>query len=338
MSLPPAAAAPEPQDSAAELAEQVRSLSGAAVAVVTLADDLQPWISQGSGLQDQERAAATSLALQTLLHRRPWLVMDCLEDGALATHPAVGGAPWLRRLLGVPILAADGRLLGGLCALDFDPLPFPPGCLQALQSLADGVALTQERRMLERDLQRLRERRQALTQGGDPAPTAQPGPVQLERQVCLHALRTLFGLEVTSGAALLRLECREVERFAAIVGIEGLADLMCSVAARIAAELPADASYCRFGEEEFLLLVPHLGDLAALRDLAARLVERVGVPCPVGVHTLPLQVAVGAALLDGSQRTLGSVLSEVGVARGLAGSGTPAGFRLVDAGLRHQVR
>ncbi|MFM7268937.1 MAG: EAL domain-containing protein [Cyanobium sp.] len=316
----------------------MRAISGAAVALVMLADQPQAWSSPTHALKEQEIRAASSLALQTLLHRQPWVVGDCLENGELAFHPAVCGAPWLRRLLGVPIHGGDGRLIGCLCALDFDPLPFAQGCLEALHSLAAAVALTQERRMLEEGLQRLRERRPAPAEGGDPAAVHQPAPVQLERQICLEALKTLFGLGSVSGAALLRLECRDVERYVATVGMEGLADLMGTVTVRIGAVLPAEATFCRFGEEEFLLVVPHLADLDALRTLASRLVESVGVPCRVGMHTLPLQVAVGAVLLDGSQRMLGSVLSEVGVARRLAASGSHEGFRLVDAGLRHQVR
>lgn len=338
MRPPPSQGGPELYESPVALAEKVRALSGAALALVVLVDQPKAWSSRANALTEQEIKAAGSLALLTLLHRQPWVLRDCLEDEALAFHPAVCGAPWLRRLLGVPILAGDGRLLGCLCALDFDPLPFAQGCLEALQSLAEAVALAQERRMLEQELERLREPRPMLAEGGDPAAIPQPAPVQLERQVCLEALETLFGLEIVSGFALLRLECREVECYLATVGIVGVADLMRTVAGRIGAVLPAEATFCRFGEEEFLLVVPHLADLSALRTLASRLVESVGVPCRVGMHTLPLHVAVGAVLLDGSQPLLGSVLSEVGVARRLAARGSHDGFRLVDAGLRHQVR
>jgi hypothetical protein len=44
--------------------------------------------------------------------------------------------------------------------------------------------------------------------------------------------------------------------FATTVGMEGLAALMAAVADRIAAILPRQASFCRYGDEEFLLWCP----------------------------------------------------------------------------------
>ena len=82
------------------------------------------------------------------------------------------------------------------------------------------------------------------------------GPHLLETPVCLAGLEALFSLRAAEGFAQLRLDCRDLDRFATTVGMEGLAALMAAVADRIAAILPRQASFCRYGDEEFLLWCP----------------------------------------------------------------------------------
>jgi len=332
---------------AADLAERVALQAGTAAALVALADGAGGWQCTLHGLEGSEGAGAVkALALQTLLLEQPWIVADALEDPTLRHHPAVVRSPWIRRLLGVPIRAVSGRVLGCLCAIDFEPGAPSTTTLVALRDLADVEALGQERQELARELRRQRRQRLRGQAGPDPARVAEEagllqdavGPRLLESSVCLQGLEALFSLRAAEGFALLRLDCRDVDRFAATVGMEGLAALMAAVADRITAILPRQASFCRYGEEEFLLLVPRLADANALVALAAELVKAVSAPYRIASHSLPLAVAVGAAQVDGSFASAAALLSEVGVARRLAASGGGAGFRLVDASMRRQVR
>lgn len=332
--------------SPAELAEQVALVAGSAVALVALADGAGGWHCTLHGLEGCDGAGAVkALALQTLLLEQPWIVGDALEDPALRLHPAVVRSPWIRRLLGVPIRCLAGRVLGCLCAIDFEPGAPSTAMLAALRDLADAEALAQERRELARELRRRRRMRlrgasapEAGRLQDDGLPEAAAGPRLLETTVCLEALEALFSLRAAEGFALLRLDCRDVDRFATTVGMDGLAALMAAVADRIAAIVPRQSSFCRYGDEEFLLLVPRLADANALAALAAELVTAVSAPYRIASHALPLAVAVGAAQVDGSFVSAAALLSEVGVARRLAASGGGAGFRLVDASMRRQVR
>jgi EAL domain-containing protein (putative c-di-GMP-specific phosphodiesterase class I) len=336
--------------SAPALADRIRQISGCAMALVALADGRGDWswslrgqdskADEGSVCPGPAGHGAAGLALQTLLQRRPWLVDDALEDPLLGLHPAVIGSPWVRRLAGIPILAGDGRVLGCLCAIDFEPQPFRPGVIAALEAMATTLAHSLERQELGQQLRRMR-RNPAASSGDAVAPpaTEPEGPWPLQREVCLQGLKALFRVGAAEGIALLRLECLAVEGYVAAMGVEGLAVVMDAVAEGIRTVLPPEASFCRFAEEEFLLLVPQVQDIASLRSLAARLVAEVSAaPYRIGADTLTVAVAVGASLLDGSQPSLGSALSEVGVARRLAAASPGGGFRLVDAGLRRKVR
>jgi EAL domain-containing protein (putative c-di-GMP-specific phosphodiesterase class I) len=248
----------------------------------------------------------------------------------------------VRRLVGVPVLAGDGRVLGCLCAIDFEPRPFRPELLQTLEAMATGLAHILERQEIGLRLRQLRRCPAAPSPEAMPPQPGRPesgGPWLLSRQVCLQGLKALFRLGAAEDIALLRLECLAVEGYVTAMGVEGLAVLMDAVAEGIRAVLPPQASFCRFAEEEFLLLVPQVPDLASLSALAARLVSEVSAaPYRIGNDTLAVALAVGASLLDGSQPNLGSALSEVGVARRLAASRPGGGFRLVDASLRRKVR
>jgi EAL domain-containing protein (putative c-di-GMP-specific phosphodiesterase class I) len=343
------------------LADRVLAISGFPLALVALTDERGDWSwslrgsdptaiatdpgtgatgSRSLGL-DTPCPQTTSLALQTLLHRRPWLVDDALEDPQLGLHPAVVGSPWVRRLVGLPVLARDGRVLGCLCAIDFEPRPLSPERLQSLEGMATALAHTLERQELSLRLRQLRRLRSVPSSDGtpQPAPPDGNGPWLLSRQVCLQGLGALFRLGAAEGIALLRLECLAVEGYVTALGVEGLAVLMAAVAEGIGTLLPPQASFCRYAEEEFLLLVPQVPDLASLSALAARLVAEVSAtPYRIGHETLSVALAVGATLLDGSQPDLGSALAEVGVARRLAAASPGGGFRLVDAVLRRQVR
>jgi len=357
--------------SAQSLADRVLAISGFPLALVALTDERGDWswslrgadpaagatapnpaainpgahgaATPGSGAPSLETPTpqTASLALQTLLHRCPWLVDDTLQDPLIGLHPAVVGSPWVRRLAGFPVQARDGRVLGCLCAIGFEPQPFSPELIETLEAMAIDLARSLEIQELSLRLRQLRRPQPSPSSEGmaQPAPPDAGGPWLLRRQVCLQGLEALFQVRAAEGIALLRLECLAVEGYVTAMGVEGLAVLMDAVAEGIGTLLPPQASFCRFAEEEFLLLVPQVPDLASLSALAARLVAQVSAtPYRIGNDTLAVALAVGATLLDGSQPDLGSALSEVGVARRLAAAEPGGGFRLVDAVLRRKVR
>ncbi len=70
----------------------------------------------------------------------PCVVPDASLDPRFSDHPLVRSEPFVRFFAGVPLLSAEGAVLGTLCAMDCAPRPPPPfrdiGRLQALAALA----------------------------------------------------------------------------------------------------------------------------------------------------------------------------------------------------------
>jgi EAL domain-containing protein (putative c-di-GMP-specific phosphodiesterase class I)/GGDEF domain-containing protein len=329
------ASAPFPDRAAlSDLAARVRSLTGFAAAVVALADPENGWGRASSGVEEEgDGTVLTSLALQTLLRKRPWLVTDCLEDGDLRLHPSVVGRPWLRSLAGFPLIASGGRVLGALCALGFDPASLDEGSRQAMEALVR--SLVQEIQRLGLDLERRR-----LGQGpaASPLPSIVPARAELvERERLLEAMEATFSLGVARGFSVLRLECRDLDRLTASLGVAGTAALMETLMQRILTLLPDQTSVCRYSEEEFLIVIPQLADPGVLALVAQRLLGVGEWPIRIAGRELPVVVAIGATVVDGSQTCGAAVLSEAGLARRLAAEPGGSAYRLLDGSIRRQL-
>jgi len=322
------------QDALRALARQVCSLSGWPAAVVALADPERGWCWVSAGLEEgAPEAALSALALQTLLCRRPWLVEDCLEDADLRLHPSVVGPPWLRSLAGFPLIGQGGEVLGACCALGFTPSSLGEAARQEMASLALRVVDTLQRQGLE-----LARRRLGPMPAAAPRAPSEPARAALvEREGLLESLEATFSLGVARGFSLLRLECRDLDRLTSSFGVAGSAALMDALALRILGRLPEQASACRYSEEEFLILIPQLTDPEALALLAHRLLTVAERPFPIAGRELPVVLAIGATVLDGSQDCAASALAEAGMARRLVGERGLSGYRLIDAAMRRQL-
>jgi len=322
----------------AALAQRLRSTTGCPAAVVALADPERGWWSGSAGLEQPGDGASvlTALALQTLLHPGPWLVADCLKDPDLRLHPCVVGSPWLRSLAGLPLIGRDGRVLGALCALGFEPSSLAEPSLRAMESLGRNVVTVLQRHGLDLELQRL-----ARGEAGTPSAQApRSGPILVKRRVFLHALEAMFHLGVAQGFSLLRLECLDLDRLRASLGEAGTAELMDDLARRIMTLLPVQASVCHYSEEELLVLIPQLEAAKPLGLLARRLLGVIERPFPVRGLPQPVRVAlaVGATVVDGSQTSAAAVLAEAGMARRLASDEAGSAYRLIDESIRRELR
>lgn len=331
--------APFPDDDAmTALAQRLQSTTGCPAAVVALADPERGWWSGSAGLEEPGDGATvlTALALQTLLHPGPWLVADCLKDPDLRLHPCVVGRPWLRSLAGLPLIGRDGRVLGALCALGFEPFSLSEPSLSAMESLGRNVVTVLQHHGLGLELQRL-ARGDAGSSG---ALVPIPGATLVKRGVFLHALEAMFQLGVAQGFSLLRLECRDLDRLRANLGEVGTAELMDDLAGRILTLLPEQASACHYSEEELLVLIPQLEGAEPLGLLARQLLGVIESPFLVKGQRQPVEVAlaVGATVVDGSQTSAAAVLAEAGMARRLASESAGSAYQLIDGSMRREVR
>jgi len=125
-----------------EIVESAAERAGTPFAVVTVllngaqvflagSGPIPEWIGEAGGTPIE-----WSFCLPMLRTRAGWFVNDFAADPEYRDNPLVT-VEGVRSYVAAPLIASDGLVLGGLCALDVRPRDFGPGQLGELQSLAD---------------------------------------------------------------------------------------------------------------------------------------------------------------------------------------------------------
>jgi diguanylate cyclase (GGDEF)-like protein/PAS domain S-box-containing protein len=132
-----------PEQAFDRLTSLAASVLRAPVALVSFVDADRQFFKSGVGLPerwaaDRESPLAYSLCQHVVESAAPLAVDDARRDARLRNSPAVREVG-IVAYAGVPIAAADGHVLGSLCAMDFVPRAWTPEDLAALAHLAESA-------------------------------------------------------------------------------------------------------------------------------------------------------------------------------------------------------
>lgn len=118
------------------------------IGIISLVDENRQWFKSCVGRDDapQETPRNISLCGHTIIQRRPLIINDALEDDRFADNPLVQGEPRIRFYAGFPLIAANGMVLGSLCAIDMEPKALTPKQITSLERLARQVVSQMELR------------------------------------------------------------------------------------------------------------------------------------------------------------------------------------------------
>jgi GAF domain-containing protein len=110
----------------------------APVATVTLIDRERQWHKARIGVAVAETSRDVAICAHTILQDRTLIVPDLREDERFRDSPFVEGEPGVRFYAGVPLVTADGFILGTICVMDLEARAAEPltsaqvACLEAL--------------------------------------------------------------------------------------------------------------------------------------------------------------------------------------------------------------
>jgi PAS domain S-box-containing protein len=125
-------------DRLAELAARLLGTASAQVSVVADIQNVMGGAGVVSGASGSETPLADSLCTLTVSEGRPLVVVDATADDRVAALPPVGSGV-VGSYLGVPLVAADGHVIGALCVFDPAPRPWSPDDIALLEALAAPV-------------------------------------------------------------------------------------------------------------------------------------------------------------------------------------------------------
>ncbi len=85
-------------------------------------------------------------------------------------------------------------------------------------------------------------------------------------------------------------------------------ELLNTVAGRIATRARTGDIVCRYGGDEFIVLLPRIPDRAAALEVAATIAERVSLPCKVAGEELLVTAAIGVSVYPEDGRSAAELL------------------------------
>ncbi|GAA2642859.1 sensor histidine kinase [Paractinoplanes durhamensis] len=106
------------------------------MASVTLVHEEQQWFTGSIGLAEPGTSRAVSFSARLLGDPRPLVVPDTRDDPSTRFLPHVTQTPPIRFYAGVPLIDADGHVLGSVAVFDREPRLVGPARMELLANVS----------------------------------------------------------------------------------------------------------------------------------------------------------------------------------------------------------
>lgn len=321
-------------------------ICGTPISLVSLVDGDRQWFKARVGLDAAETPREVAFCAHAILQPdRPLVVEDTALDERFADNPLVTGAPRVGFYAGVPLVTPGGVALGTLCVIDHSPRKLTPDQTSALMALSRQVV---EHFVLRRNVKTLEDavlqyetyreemedvyQRQVAEERARAALEARDETTGLGSLACFeHLLDEELGRAARRNQALTVLRVG-VDGFAARHGTRGEAAtdaILRSLAGLLAGAVRGTDVVCRFGEDDFVVLLP-----GTKPDGAAILAERLrravaAVDWPHG----QVSVSIGGGTFDPAADSEHTLMARVAAA--LEQARDAGGNQVQIAGLSH---
>jgi len=260
----------------------------APVSLVSLVDSDRLFFKSSHGL-DVREIPRDGFCDHAIRGREIFQIPDALQDPRFAKHPLVVDPPRVRFYTGAPLVTPQNLALGTLCVIDF-----VPRVLQAKETEMLRILARQVMAQLELNLQAMR----------DPL-TGLYNRRQMEESLHREVLRAR---RVGAAVGVMAIDVDHFKRINDTMGHEAGDAALHGIAAELASCVREEDVACRPGGEEFVIILPGMGE-AALRQRAEavrRVIEESRIT--VGETKLKITVSVGLATFPAHGETGTAVL------------------------------
>jgi len=267
--------APEPRFD--DLTRLAASICGTPVSLISLVDERRLFFKSAHGLDVRELPYPDGFCGHAIRQRELFEIPDTRADSRFSAHPLVTEPPQVRFYAGMPLVTEDDYGLGTLCVVDFQPRQLGSAQREVLRVLARQV-------MVQLDLCLLAMR--------DPLTglyNRRPLEETLHREI-LRGLRSFGPVGVIAV---------DIDRFKGINDSQGhdTGDAVLRATARVLqACVRKEDVVCRAGGDEFVIILPGMGEKQLLKRAEKVRSEVAGTPIKVGEDALQVTASIGVAV------------------------------------------
>ncbi|HSD70424.1 MAG TPA: sensor domain-containing diguanylate cyclase [Woeseiaceae bacterium] len=281
---------------------------GVPIVAITVIQDKRQWFKSVVGWQVTELPLAESLCAEVISDRKPRIVENTLDDLVLMSKKLVCKKPRIRFYAGHPLFDYEGQPIGSFCAMDLKTRKVDAAFRQTLADLAD---------MAQRELFSVE------LSNAHSALIAKLG--EARRQAMFDSLTRLWNRR--GGESLLQAALKESVHHNHSIGVimadidnfkqvndrfgHGMGDqVLRKVASTIVAAVRPQDIVCRYGGDEFLVIVRDI-DESDLSEIAERICEKIHeLPIRTRDGTVPASVSIGIAMRSQSGTMSAATLIE----------------------------
>ncbi len=262
-------------------------ICGTPVALVSLVDRQRQWFKSAFGFDCRETPRDVAFCAHAICQPSDVMIVeDAPRDARFADNPLVTGDPHIRFYAGAPLVSRQGHALGTLCVIDTVPRHLSAEQCEALRTLSQAVITQLE---LRRSNHELSERNRHLEQMA----LLDPLTGLFNRRALDLRLREEMQRHRRHGQAcsLLLLDVDRFKDYNDSFGHLCGDELLRRLAACLRTSLRGSDIVCRYGGEEFVVILPATAGPEADFS-AARLCQDIAAsdwPCR------PITVSVGVA-------------------------------------------
>ena len=320
-----------------DITHLAKYVTGAKIGIISLVDENRQWFKSCVGLEDapSETPRNISFCGHTVAQRKHLIINDALADERFTDNPLVQGEPHIRFYAGFPLIAANGMVLGSLCAIDTESKSLSPQQITSMERLARQVVSQME---LRRETQLLQSAEQALLQQQNNKPIATK--IQLlvganspmNREQLLQMLTLILELEIPPCFALARCKFTDYSSISATSGSALAESLIKAGMERLSACLPTQATMARFSDNEIVLVIPHISNKNTIAKIAAECIASLEAPVTLDGFDLALSMSMGIAIFKNNYSNPDSLLSDASIAQRIAIANRSKGssFNFID--------